>query len=186
MPTKRRPRSAGCHRLHKGFDGLVRVLREAGMAVCVPKTTRMVTPRRPVPRQLGELPPGQPRGPLPDVCREPPPGRANLLMRLSADHNRRLEIVDFTEFEEHNVFLEPEQPHPRSHPHVACPRSARTDEQARTTSVSLVLTSSFTACQTSGDAIYHTNVMLAIGTEWAILCDDIIADVAERTAVLDA
>ena len=46
----------------------------------------------------------------------------------------------------------------------------------------------FTALQTSGDTsapIYHTNVMLAIGSEWAVVCDAIIPDDAERQHVLD-
>ena len=120
--------------------------------------------------------------------------REDLLMRLSADHNRRLEeIVDFTEFEEHNVFLEGTGSLILDGIHNVAYASLgpRTDEQAayhfcQAFGYDLL---PFTACQTSGDTtapIYHTSVMLAIGTEWAVLCDDIIADVAERTAVLDA
>ena len=46
----------------------------------------------------------------------------------------------------------------------------------------------FTAYQTSGDhqaPIYHTNVMLAIGTDWAVVCDEIVTDDDERQALLD-
>ena len=43
--------------------------------------------------------------------------------------------------------------------------------------------------RTTGDAsapIYHTNVMLAIGTDWAVVCPDIIPDPTERQQVLDS
>ena len=43
----------------------------------------------------------------------------------------------------------------------------------------------FHAVDAQGRAIYHTNVMLAIGTEWAIVCAEAIRDVGERKRVLD-
>ncbi|MEZ4799851.1 MAG: arginine deiminase-related protein [Flavobacteriales bacterium] len=47
----------------------------------------------------------------------------------------------------------------------------------------------FHAFQTSGmqrKPIYHTNVMLSIGTEWAVCCLDAIVDLAERKLVQNA
>jgi len=47
----------------------------------------------------------------------------------------------------------------------------------------------FTAYTRSGideHPIYHTNVMLAIGTTWALICPEVIRDADERAAVLNA
>jgi len=38
----------------------------------------------------------------------------------------------------------------------------------------------------SGTPLYHTNVMLAIGARWAVLCADVIPDAAERAALIDS
>lgn len=42
----------------------------------------------------------------------------------------------------------------------------------------------FRARDSRGRAIYHTNVLLAIGTGWAIVCAEAIADTVDRTEVL--
>jgi hypothetical protein len=41
----------------------------------------------------------------------------------------------------------------------------------------------FDALDQAGHAIYHTNVMMAVGTSFAVLCADSIADTAQRAAV---
>ncbi|GAB0490180.1 hypothetical protein MMPV_001412 [Pyropia vietnamensis] len=43
----------------------------------------------------------------------------------------------------------------------------------------------FRAVDGGGRPIYHTNVMMAIGTRWAVVAADAIHDAAERAAVLD-
>ena len=178
------------------FDGLVRVLREAGMAVCVQEDNPDGdTPDALFPNNWVSFHRDGRVGLYPMFAvnrrRE---RREDLLMRLSADHGRRLEeIVDFTEFEEHDVFLEGTGSLilDRIHDVAYASLGPRTDEQAalhfcEAFGYDLL---PFTACQTSGDTaapIYHTNVMLAIGTDWAVLCDEIIPDTTERAAVLDA
>ena len=67
----------------------------------------------------------------------------------------------------------------------AC-RSPRTDERvlkevARTLDYRCVL---FDALDASGKPIYHTNVMLSIGTRFAVLADFTIPDPAERDRVM--
>src|SRR5258708_40203673 len=42
----------------------------------------------------------------------------------------------------------------------------------------------FDAMDTGGRAIYHTNVLLAIGTGFAVICGESIANRAHRAAVL--
>jgi len=41
----------------------------------------------------------------------------------------------------------------------------------------------FAACDTEGRRIYHTNVMMALGTRFAVICDAAIEDAAERARV---
>jgi len=43
---------------------------------------------------------------------------------------------------------------------------------------------SFEACGADGTAIYHTNVMMAVGSRFAVLCSESIADPAVRGAVV--
>ena len=43
----------------------------------------------------------------------------------------------------------------------------------------------FDAADHAGRPIYHTNVLLSLGTDWAILCTEAVAE-ADRTAVRDA
>ena len=42
----------------------------------------------------------------------------------------------------------------------------------------------FEAADAAGRAIYHTNVMMAVGSRLAVICSDAIGSVAQRTAVL--
>ena len=119
--------------------------------------------------------------------------REELIHRLAADHDRDMEEwVDFTEFEAHDVFLEGtgslilDRPGGIVYASVGPRTDARAAEQfADTFGMEL---EAFTAFQTAGDRqapIYHTNVMLAIGTDWAVVCDEIVTDDAERQALLD-
>ncbi len=44
----------------------------------------------------------------------------------------------------------------------------------------------FTAYRANGSSIYHTNVMMALGADTAVICSESIPNAAERRAVLDA
>lgn len=120
--------------------------------------------------------------------------RESLLHSLSTDHNLELDaIVDFTEFEAHNVFLEGTGSLilDRVNGTAYAAIGPRTDEQAVAHFCEAFdyTPLTFVAHQTSGDTaapIYHTNVMLAIGTDWAVVCLDIIPEHGEREAVLKA
>ncbi len=120
--------------------------------------------------------------------------RESVLHSLSIDHNLDFEsMVDFTEFEQHGVFLEGtgslilDRVNHKAYAAIG----PRTDRQAaahfcEAFGYELV---DFTAMQTSGDTsapIYHTNVMLAIGTSWVVVCDSIIPDADEREKVMTA
>lgn len=178
------------------FDGLVQVLRDEGITVCVQEDDPDAdTPDALFPNNWVSFHSDGRVGLYPMFAvnrrRE---RREDVLMRLSTDHDRILEeIVDFTEFEEHNVFLEGTGSLilDRLNRVAYASLGPRTDEQATHHFCEAfgydVVT--FTASQTAGDTaepIYHTNVMLAIGSEWAVVCDEIIRDEDERHAVLQA
>ena len=86
--------------------------------------------------------------------------------------------MDFTEFEEHGSYLEGTGslilgPVPTCR-HIAAigPRTDRQAAQHFCEAFGYELVAS-RRLQTSGDTaapIYHTNVMLAIGSDWAVLC----------------
>lgn len=178
------------------FDGLVRTLRDQGITVCVQEDDPEAdTPDALFPNNWVSFHSDGRVGLYPMFAvnrrRE---RREDVLMRLSTDYGRVLEeIVDFTEFEEHDVFLEGTGSLilDRLHGVVYASLGPRTDEQAvhhfcEAFGYDLV---AFTASQTAGDTtapIYHTNVMLAIGSEWAVVCDEIIRDEEERNTVLQA
>lgn len=66
-------------------------------------------------------------------------------------------------------------------------RSLRTDERvvAAFDEALGYRTHLFDAADPAGQAIYHTNVLLSLGTEWAILCADAVAD-AHRAGLVAA
>lgn len=178
------------------FDGLVDALRENGIAVCIQEDDPDAdTPDALFPNNWVSFHRDGRVGLYPMFAanrrRE---RREELLIRLSTDWDRELsEIVDFTEFEAHNVFLEGTGSLilDRTHNFAYAAIGPRTDQDAahhfcQAFGYELI---PFTASQTAGDTsdpIYHTNVMLAIGTEWAVVCDEIIPDEKERHSVLDA
>ncbi|MCH1575034.1 MAG: arginine deiminase-related protein [Flavobacteriales bacterium] len=120
--------------------------------------------------------------------------REVLLHSLATDQDLTFDsLVDFTEFEEHNVFLEGtgslilDRVNLKAYAAIG-PRTDRQAAQHFCEAFGYELVD-FTALQTSGDTtapIYHTNVMLAIGSEWAVVCDAIIPDATERQQVLSA
>ena len=177
------------------FDGLVDALRERNVAVCVQEDDpERDTPDALFPNNWVSFHQDGRVGLYPMFAvnrrRE---RREELLMRLASDHARSLEeIVDFTEFETHDVFLEGTGSLilDRLNQVAYASLGPRTDEHAAhhfCEAFGYDL-QAFTAYQTAGDTsapIYHTNVMLAIGTEWAVICDESIHDADERQAVLN-
>lgn len=120
--------------------------------------------------------------------------RESLIHVLVQDHDLVLDtLVDFTEFEAHDVFLEGTGSLilDRVNRLAFAAIGPRTDLQAAehfcaAFEYDLV---PFTAVQTTGDReapIYHTNVMLAIGTDWAVVCPDVITDEEERKHVMES
>jgi len=119
--------------------------------------------------------------------------REDILHDLVHTHGFDLdEVVDFTEFEAHEAFLEGtgSMVLDRIHGKAYAALSPRTDRNAfeqwcESMDVEGVV---FEAMQSVGDdrlPIYHTNVMMAIGTGWAAVCLDCV-DHADDRALLRA
>ena len=114
--------------------------------------------------------------------------RPELLARVAAEVGfRSRRLLDFSVHEREGRFLEGTGSLVLDHTHrvaYAC-RSARTDESlvrvwARAMEYEPML---FDARTSHGSAPYHTNVLLAIGTRWAVVCAESIVD-ADRDRVL--
>jgi hypothetical protein len=119
--------------------------------------------------------------------------REDILHDLVHTHGFDLdEVVDFTEFEAHEAYLEGtgSMVLDRIHGKAYAALSPRTDRNAfeqwcESMDVEGVV---FEAMQSVGDdrlPIYHTNVMMAIGTGWAAVCLDCV-DHADDRALLRA
>ena len=115
--------------------------------------------------------------------------RTDVLAELRQKHGYRIpHVVDLTHFESHGESLEGtgslvlDRQH---HVAYAClsPRThvAPLAEFARALAYEPV---TFHAVDRAGRPIYHTNVLLAIGTRFAAVCTAAIADPAERRAVV--
>lgn len=99
------------------------------------------------------------------------------------------EIIDLTEFENHDKFLEGtgSMVLDRKLKKAYCAISERADERALTIwceklGYTPIL---FHTEVRNGSSVYHTNVVMAIGSEFAVVCDEVIPSDSEREAVLE-
>lgn len=173
------------------FEGLVSVLRDAGLQVLVFEDTRA---------------PGTPDSVFPNnwvsfhadgtvvlypmmAINRRTERRMDIIEALSSDEHFRIkEIVDLSGHERDDQFLEStgslvlDRPNrvayaclsPRTHLEVLGEFAQRLDYDVL----------SFEATDREGLAIYHTNVMMAQGEGFAVICSESIRDPAQRTAVL--
>jgi len=102
---------------------------------------------------------------------------------------RLARTVDLTHREGEGKFLEGtgslvlDRPHRVAYANL----SPRTDldvlgEFAQIMDYELVM---FEACDAAGRAVYHTNVVMAVGSSFAVICGPAITDARRRTAVFD-
>ncbi len=120
--------------------------------------------------------------------------REDILLDLEHLHGYSVQdVVDFSEFEEHQKFLEGTGSLvlDRAHGKAYAALSPRTDRGAlgHFCSVFDLEGIAFTALQSvKGERvpIYHTNVMMSIGTKFVAICLDAIDDLEERQMVVDS
>lgn len=173
------------------FEGLAQLLAEAGVQVCIARDT---------------LDPHTPDSIFPNnwlsthddgtVVLYPmmaenrrPERRPELIDGLRDAHGFELgEVIDFTHFEQQGRFLEGTGSlvldrvqriayaclSPRTHPEMLELFGERLGYRCV----------SFDALGSGGRPIYHTNVLLAIGSFLAVLCAEAIADGAQRAALI--
>lgn len=175
------------------FDGLVRVLREAGVEVIViDDTPEPATPDALFPNNwfsthadgrfvvypmLATSRRGERRDDIPAL--------------LAAEHGRVLnDIVDFSASEDDGVIVEGTGSLVLDRAYriaYACVSERTHPDGVRAVCDVLgyrpVL---FHATDADGAAIYHTNVCLAIGTNWAIVCAEAVDNRYERRRLLDS
>ena len=102
------------------------------------------------------------------------------------------EIVDFTEFESHDAFLEGtgSMVLDRIHGKAYAALSPRTDRDAfeqwcEAMDLEGVVFEAFQSVGDARKAIYHTNVMMAIGTGWAAVCLDCVDHPDDKKLLLE-
>lgn len=101
------------------------------------------------------------------------------------------EIMDYTSAEEDNIFLEGTGSLvlDRENQKAYCALSPRADEElmiefCEDFEFSPVIFEAFQTVKGERKHIYHTNVMMCVGTTFAVICADCIDDKKERKAVL--
>jgi len=106
--------------------------------------------------------------------------REDILFDLEHVHRFNIsEVIDFTEFEKHSVFLEGTGSIvlDRTHSKAYAALSPRTDRNAfeqfcEAFEIEGICFESLQSVDNSREQIYHTNVMMCIGTGWATVCLD--------------
>ena len=99
------------------------------------------------------------------------------------------EVLDFTEFEEHNRFLEGTGSMVLDRVNKLCfaALSERTDEHAvELWCEQFGYTPVVFSTELNGKPVYHTNVVLSIGTHFAVAALDVVSDSEERETVRQA
>ncbi|EAY26739.1 citrulline utilization hydrolase CtlX [Microscilla marina] len=172
------------------FDGMVAMLREAGVNVLVFDDT----PHPPKPSAIfpNNWVSFHEEGvvilyPLyaPNRREE---RQEEILIALEQQFDKQI-LLDFSPYESSGKYLESTGSMIIDRPHkviYAC-RSERTHEQvlqvvAEKLSYEYLL---FDAVDEQKQAIYHTNVMMCLGQDFAVICLDLLPNAAERKAVVD-
>jgi len=172
------------------FDATVARLRDAGVEVVVEQdTTLPETPDAAFPNNwLTTHANGQcVMYPMQPVSRRAE-RRADVVMRLATDHHFDVRhVLDWSDYEVHTQFLEGTGSMVLDRVNriaYAC-RSARThDEVLQQFCEQFNYTAClFDATGSSGKSIYHTNVMLCVGSGYAIACLEAIDDSAQRNSL---
>ncbi len=173
------------------FDGLVQILSDAGVTVCVfDDTAEPHTPDSIFPNNWLSLH-GDGEVVLYPMLAENrrTERRPELVDALRSVHGFAMgELIDLSHHEQEGRFLEGTGSlvldrvqrvayaclSPRTHPDLV-------EEFARRLGYATCL---FEAVGPSGQPVYHTNVLLAIGATTAVLCAESITDAAQRAAVV--
>ncbi|HNY06271.1 MAG TPA: arginine deiminase-related protein [Candidatus Egerieousia sp.] len=196
----------------KEFDAYVRMLQEAGVDVIVAEDTpQPFTPDSIFPNNCfsvhcgdGAVDPCNAGAISSGACTHEAVAESTLVLYPMFAPNRREErkklmqklsglkcdkVVDLTGFEKQNKFLEGtgSMVIDREHRLAFCCKSPRTNEDvlerfAERLDYDYFL---FNAADENGTPIYHTNVMMSIGSRFAVVCLDSITDLSERERLIE-
>lgn len=172
------------------FDGLVEALRGAGVhAVVVPDRAEPPTPDSVFPNNWLSLHADGTAVLYPMMApSRRGERRRDVLELLSREHGFRVDrVVDLSPHEADGHFLEGtgSMVLDRANRVAYACLSARTDagvlaEAARRLDYEPL---AFTAADEAGVPVYHTNVMMCVGSDFAVVCEEAIADPGQRDAV---
>lgn len=114
--------------------------------------------------------------------------RKEHFLEIIKRHFKVTRTIDLTHFEEEGLFLEGTGSMilDREHKIVYACRSPRTNERVLEEFCSQLgyTPITFEAVDQNGQQIYHTNVMMSVGTTYSIVCLDSIAEMQEREKVV--
>lgn len=172
------------------FDGLVAALTGAGVeAIVVPDTAQPPTPDSIFPNNWVSFHADGTAVLYPMMA---PSRRAerrhDILERLSREYGFRIDrVLDFSAHEREGRFLEGtgSMVLDRAHRVAYACLSPRTDlevlaEVAQQLDYEPL---AFTAVDRAGVPVYHTNVLMCVGRDFAVLCEEAIPDAGQRAAV---
>lgn len=115
-----------------------------------------------------------------------------VLPLLEKAYSQKLEVIDLSYFENEEKFLEGTGSlvldHLNKRAYMSKSQRSHSEVFHQWALMSGYEMISFESFQTVGDErlpIYHTNVMMSIGTKWAVICADAIDNVDDRAVMLD-
>jgi hypothetical protein len=172
------------------FEGLVGALRQAGVeTVVVNDTASPVTPDAIFPNNWLSLHADGAAVLYPMMAaNRRGERRRDVLELLSRDYGFRIErVIDLSEWEPRGQFLEGTGSMVLDRVHrvaYAC-LSPRTDLEVLAEAAQLLdyEAVAFTAVDGGGVPVYHTNVLMCVGADFAVLCEEAIPDAGQREAV---
>lgn len=170
------------------FDAMTEVLRRNGIDVIIVEDTK--SPSKPsavFPNNWLSTSPGGLVSVFPLFAPSRRPEKREDILQLLAEHFVVKDLQDWSEFETEGLFLEGTGSMVMDHDHkmiYAC-ISERTslpllEKYAATNGYQAIV---FLATDEKGRPVYHTNVMMALGEEFCILCEEAIEEEWELIAV---
>ena len=170
------------------FDEFVKKLRKAGIAVLVMNdTSDPITPDAVFPNNWISMHSDGTVITYPMFANIRRKERNKQFIEALGKRYKILEYIDITPFEKDNIFLEGTGSMIFDHPNAivyAC-LSVRTDEKLLNRLASRIGYEPvvFSSVDEQDIAIYHTNVMMAVGEHFVVICLETIKDTTERAKV---
>ena len=177
----------------KEFDAFVKTLRSAGVQVIAVEDSKDYdTPDSIFPNNWVSFHDGGIAALYPMFAKNRRDERKPSVLQAVEDHGFKIKsIMDYTEAEHHNVFLEGTGSLilDRQNRKAYCALSPRADEDlliefCEDFEFTPVVFSAYQTVNHTREKIYHTNVMMCVGDTFAVICLEAIDDKKERNNVV--